>query len=272
MSSSADEPRVLLGTDGRVATLTLNRPAIHNAFDERLLEALTVAARDLAADSSVKVVVLAGAGKSFCAGADLDWMKRMSRFTEEENLADAMGLAGCLRALADLPQPLVGRVHGPVIGGGMGLVAVCDIVIAVPEAVFGFSEVRLGLSPACIAPYVIRRLGDSACRELFLTGDRFDGTAAHRLGLVHRLAAADTLDGELDALVRRLLANGQRAMASCKELLDRVPGMTLDEAGPYTASVIASLRAGEEGREGVRSFLERRKPSWSEHNPDEDGD
>jgi methylglutaconyl-CoA hydratase len=162
-----------------------------------------------------------------------------------------------------LPQPLVGRVHGPVIGGGMGLVAVCDIVLAVPGAVFGFSEVRLGLSPACIAPYVVRRLGESACRQLFLTGDRFDGAEAHRLGLVHRLVEPEQLDNELDTLVRRLLANGSVAMASCKELLHRVPGMPLDQAGPYTAEVIAGLRAGEEGREGVSSFLERRKPSWS---------
>lgn len=271
MTNTADEPRVLLRTQGRVATLTLNRPAIHNAFDERLLGELTEAARGLAADASVKVVVLTGAGASFCAGADLDWMRRMARFTEAENVTDALGLAGCLRALADLPQPLVGRVHGPVIGGGMGLVAVCDIVLAVPGAVFGFSEVRLGLSPACIAPYVIRRLGDSACRELFLTGDRFDGERAHRLGLVHRLAAPEELDEELSRLVSRLLANGGRAMASCKELLARVPGMPLDEAGPYTARVIAGLRAGEEGKEGVGSFLERRKPSWSIV-PDADGE
>jgi methylglutaconyl-CoA hydratase len=190
-------------------------------------------------------------------------MKRMAQFTEQQNLEDAMGLARCLRVLYELPQPLVGRVHGPVIGGGMGLVAVCDIVVAVPDAVFGFSEVRLGLSPACIAPYVVRKLGEAACRELFLTGDRFKAHEAHRLGLVHRLAEPAELDGEVDRLVRRLLANGQQAMASCKELLQRVPAMPLEKAGPYTAGVIAGLRAGEEGREGVRSFLERRKPSWS---------
>lgn len=263
MSSRTGEPRVTLVTEGRVATLTLSRPEIHNAFDERLLAELTRAAEDLAVDQSVKVVVLTGAGKSFCAGADLDWMKRMAGFTQEQNLDDARGLARCLRALYELPQPLVGRVQGPVIGGGMGLVAVCDIVIAVPDAVFGFSEVRLGLSPACIAPYVIRRIGDSACRELFLTGDRFDASAALRLGLVHRLSEPDDLDQAVIALVRVLLANGQRAMASCKELLQRVPGMTLDDAGLYTAEVIAGLRSGQEGREGVSSFLERRKPSWS---------
>ena len=263
MPSSAEMPRITLVIDGPVATLTLSRPAIHNAFDERLLAELAEAAERLASDQAVKVVVLAGAGKSFCAGADLDWMRRMAGFTKEQNLEDAMGLARCLRALYQLPQPLVGRVHGPVIGGGMGLVAVCDIVIAVPDALFGFSEVRLGLSPACIAPYVIRRLGDSACRELFLTGDRLDAATAQRLGLVHRLAAPMELDQAVETLVRRLLANGKRAMASCKELLHTVPGMTLDEAGPYTAGVIAGLRAGDEGREGVSSFLERRKPSWS---------
>lgn len=263
MSSTAQDPRVTLKIDGPVATLTLSRPEIHNAFDELLLAELTDSAGRLANHTGVKVVVLAGAGKSFCAGADLDWMRRMARFTEEENLADAMGLANCLKALADLPQPLVGRVHGPVIGGGMGLVAVCDIVVAVPGAVFGFSEVRLGLSPACIAPYVIRRLGESACRELFLTGDRFDAASAHGLGLVHRLADPEELDREVAALVKRLLANGSRAMASCKELLRLVPEMDLDQAGPYTARVIAGLRAGEEGREGVNSFLERRKPSWT---------
>jgi methylglutaconyl-CoA hydratase len=268
--SSTVEPRVTVSTSARVATLTLSRPEIHNAFDERLLAELTAAADRLALDREVKVVVLAGAGKSFCAGADLDWMRRMAGFTEEQNLEDALGLAGCLRALYRLPQPLVGRVHGPVIGGGMGLVAVCDIVIAVPAAVFGFSEVRLGLSPACIAPYVIRRLGDSACRELFLTGDRFTADTAHRLGLVHRLAEPEDLDQAVAELVGRLLANGPRAMASCKELLQRVPGMSLDEAGPYTAGVIAGLRAGEEGREGVGSFLERRKPSWSTAGNEED--
>lgn len=263
MSSTEQDPRVTLEIDGPVATLTLCRPQVHNAFDELLLAELTRSAVQLAQDPGVRVVVLAGTGTSFCAGADLDWMRRMSGFTAEENLADAMGLANCLKALAQLPQPLVGRVHGPVIGGGMGLVAVCDIVVAVPEAVFGFSEVRLGLSPACIAPYVMQKLGDSACRELFLTGDRFDGATALRLGLVHRLASADQLDDAVTTLVRRLQANGREAMASCKDLLRRVPGMNLDEAGPYTARVIAGLRAGEEGREGVSSFLERRAPSWS---------
>ncbi len=272
MTSEKDrDQRVTLQRNGPVARLTLCRPAVHNAFDERLLARLTEAAEELAADEAIKVVVLAGSGKSFCAGADLDWMRRMARFTEAENLEDAMGLANCLRALAGLPQPLVGRVHGPVIGGGMGLVAVCDIVLAVPETVFGFSEVRLGLSPACIAPYVIRRMGESCCRELFLTGDRFDGAAARRYGLVHRLVEAAELDTEVESLVQRLLANGRVAMASCKELLQRVPGMSLEEAGPYTAAVIAGLRAGEEGREGVTSFLERRKPSWSIL-PDDNGD
>jgi methylglutaconyl-CoA hydratase len=268
--SFTDEPRVTLVTRKRVATLTLSRPEIHNAFDERLLAELTEASERLAEDREVKVVVLAGAGKSFCAGADLDWMKRMSGFTEQQNLDDALGLVRCLRALYQLPQPLVGRVQGPVIGGGMGLVAVCDIVIAVPAAVFGFSEVRLGLSPACIAPYVIRRIGESACRELFLTGERFDASAANRLGLVHRLAEPAELDRAVSALVRTLLTNGQGAMASCKELLQLVPGMPLDQAGPYTAGVIANLRAGQEGREGVNSFLERRKPSWSVLDGDED--
>ncbi len=263
MSSTAQDSRVRLNIDGPVAVLTLNRPQVHNAFDERLLAELSGAAGKLAVDDSVKVVLLTGAGKSFCAGADLDWMRRMAGFTEQENLEDAMGLARCLRSLYQLPQPLVGRIQGPVIGGGMGLVAVCDVVIAVPEAVFGFSEVRLGLSPACIAPYVIRRMGESACRELFLTGDRFDAATAHRLGLVHRLALPGELDQAVTSLVRRLLANGKQAMASSKELLRRVPGMPLDEAGPWTASVIAGLRAGDEGREGVNSFLERRKPFWS---------
>lgn len=263
MSSTAQETRVKLNVDGPVAVLTLDRPQVHNAFDERLLAELSGAAAKLAVDESVKVVLLTGSGKSFCAGADLDWMRRMAGFTERENMEDAMGLSRCLRLLYQLPQPLVGRVHGPVIGGGMGLVAVCDIVIAVPDAVFGFSEVRLGLAPACIAPYVVRRVGESACRDLFLTGERFDAATAHRLGLVHRLALPGVLDRAVMSLLHRLLANGKQAMAASKELLRRVPGMPLDEAGRWTASVIAGLRAGEEGREGVNSFLEHRKPSWS---------
>jgi len=255
--------QIELSISEQVATITLSRPHVRNAFDENLLAELTDAARRLTTELPARVVILAGKGKSFCAGADLDWMRRMSKYDFAQNLEDANGLAGCLKALDELPQPLVGRIQGPVIGGGMDLLAVCDVATATDEAVFGFSEVKLGLSPACISPYVVRKIGQGPCNELFLTGRRFHAEEAMHLGLINHLVQPVDLDGQIDKIVTGLLGSGPQAMASCKKMLRKIPLMPLDQAGKYTAEIIARLRAGDEGKEGIRAFLERRHPGWA---------
>ena len=252
----------------RVATVTLNRPEIHNAFDETLIASLTAAFVSLDDNDDVRVVVLAGAGRSFCAGADLNWMKRMAAFGQEENLADASALAAMLRSLYALSKPTIARVSGAAYGGGVGLVAACDVAIAVPEATFALSEARLGLIPATIGPYVIEAIGARQARRYFLTAERFDAVEARRIGLVHEVAAPDALDARIDALVATLQAAGPCAQLECKALIRGVAHRPIDDdviAG--TAEHIAAVRASAEGREGVAAFLDRRKPAWTDGQP-----
>lgn len=247
----------------RVATVTLNRPEIHNAFDETLIASLTAAFVSLDDNADVRVVVLTGAGKSFCAGADLNWMRRMAAFGKEENLADANALAGMLRALYALSKPTIARVGGAAYGGGVGLVAACDIAIAVPEATFALSEARLGLIPATIGPYVIEAIGARQARRYFLTAERFDAQEARRIGLVHELVAADAIDTRIDALIAALRTAGPAAQLECKALIRGVAHRPIDDdviAG--TAQHIAAVRASPEGREGVAAFLGKRRPAW----------
>jgi methylglutaconyl-CoA hydratase len=247
----------------RVATVTLNRPEIHNAFDETLIASLTAAFVSLDDNADVRVVVLTGAGKSFCAGADLNWMRRMAAFGKEENLADANALAGMLRALYALSKPTIARVGGAAYGGGVGLVAACDIAIAVPEATFALSEARLGLIPATIGPYVIEAIGARQARRYFLTAERFDAQEARRIGLVHELVAADAIDARIDALIATLQTAGPAAQLECKALIRGVAHRPIDDdviAG--TAQHIAAVRASPEGREGVAAFLGKRRPAW----------
>jgi len=247
----------------RVATVTLNRPEIHNAFDETLIASLTAAFVSLDDNADVRVVVLTGAGKSFCAGADLNWMRRMAAFGKEENLADANALAGMLRALYALSKPTIARVGGAAYGGGVGLVAACDIAIAVPESTFALSEARLGLIPATIGPYVIEAIGARQARRYFLTAERFDAQEARRIGLVHELVAADAIDARIDALIATLQTAGPAAQLECKALIRGVAHRPIDDdviAG--TAQHIAAVRASPEGREGVAAFLGKRRPAW----------
>jgi methylglutaconyl-CoA hydratase len=249
----------------RIATVTLNRPEIHNAFDETLIAALTAAFVSLDDNEDVRVVVLAGAGKSFCAGADLNWMKRMAGFGEDENLADANALAAMLRALYALSKPTIARVSGAAYGGGVGLVAACDIALAVPEATFALSEAKLGLIPATIGPYVIEAIGARQARRYFLTAERFDAAEARRIGLVHEVVAADALDARIDALVATLRAAGPSAQLECKALIRGVAHRPIDDdVIDGTARHIAAVRASPEGREGVAAFLGKRKPAWLE--------
>jgi len=249
----------------RVATVTLNRPEIHNAFDETLIAALTAAFVSLDDNDDVRVVVLAGVGKSFCAGADLNWMKRMAAFGKDENLADANALAAMLRVVYALSKPTIARVSGAAYGGGVGLVAACDIAIAVPDATFALSEAKLGLIPATIGPYVIEAIGARQARRYFLTAERFDASEARRIGLVHEVVAADALDARIDAMIATLRAPGPAAQLECKALIRGVAHRPIDDdVIDGTAQHIAAVRASPEGREGVAAFLDKRKPAWLE--------
>lgn len=247
----------------RITTLTLNRPDVHNAFNAELIGELSQAFDRLAGDPP-RVLVLTGAGKSFSAGADLDWMRGMAGAGEEENRADSERLAAMFRKLDELPCPSVARINGAAFGGGVGLVSCCDIAIAAEEAKFGLTEVRLGLIPATIAPFVIARIGAGNARRFMLTGERFDAATAARIGLVHETCPADELDQRVGAVCEALLAAGPKAAAECKQLIRRVStfGGGSGELDAVTAAWIARLRVGDEGQEGLRAFLEKRKPDW----------
>ena len=246
-----------------VARVTLNRPELRNAFDDALIGKLSQAFAALAVDRSVRVIVLAGNGPAFCAGADLNWMKRMAGYSYEENLADAKGLADMLAALDRLPKPTIARVHGPVFAGGTGLVAACDIAVGTPEAKFCLSEAKLGLSPATISPYVIRAVGERLARRYFLTAEVFDAQEAYRIGMLSLLVPAGELDAAVAELVKHLLAGGPESHAKIKALIRDVAGRRPDDAvAAETAKRIAEIRGSAEGREGIAAFLEKRKASW----------
>jgi methylglutaconyl-CoA hydratase len=246
-----------------VARVTLNRPEVRNAFDEVLIKKLREAFVDVANDSGIRVVVLAGNGPAFCAGADLNWMKRMAGYGQEENLADARSLAEMLAALDRLPQPTIARVHGPAFAGGTGLVAACDIALGTPEAKFCFSEAKLGLSPATISPYVMRAIGERAAQRYFLTAEVFGAEEALRIGMLSLLVPAADLDFRIDDLLKNLLAGGPQAHAGIKELIRAVARRPIDDALiADTARRIAEIRVSPEGREGIASFLEKRKAAW----------
>jgi len=248
---------------GKVTTVRLNRPDKHNAFDEHLIAELTQAFRDLASDTAVRVAVLAANGQSFSAGADLDWMKRMSAMGRADNERDAMALADLMEAIDRCPKPVVGLIQGAALGGGVGLVACCDIAIATSSASFSLSEVRLGLIPAVISPYVAAAIGPRACRRYFLTAERFDAATAAKLGLVHRVVEPEALETARDETIKQLLACGPAAQGAAKDLIRRVACAPNDEALRHdTAGRIADARASAEGKEGIAALLEKRKPNW----------
>lgn len=252
-----------LGFDGQVATITLNRPDVRNAFNETMIAELTSAFMSLNSRDDVRAVVLAANGKAFCAGADLNWMKKMAGYSDDENRADAMLLANMLASVYRCNKPVIARVNGDAYAGGMGLIAACDIVVAVDTARFCLSEARLGLIPATIAPYVIRALGEQASRRYFATAEAFDCATAMRLGFVSEAVQADQLDATVAQLAATLCANGPQAVRACKQLVQDIAGRELNDALiADTATRIARTRAGAEGREGVASFLEKRTPGW----------
>ncbi|CAB3847757.1 enoyl-CoA hydratase/isomerase family protein [Achromobacter ruhlandii] len=254
---------LLVDRDGPVARLTLNRPDMRNAFDETLIAALTTAVREAADDPAVRVLLLTGAGKAFCAGGDLNWMRRMATLTDADNRADADRLARMLRAIWSCPKPVVAAVNGDAYAGGMGLVAACDVAIAADHAQFCLSETRLGLLPATISPYVIRAMGERAANRYFLTAERFDAAAAYRMGLLHGVVPLARLQDEADAVCRALCDNGPQAVQASKRLVRDFAGRPLDDAlVADSVERIAAVRASDEAREGVSAFLEKRPPAW----------
>ncbi len=255
---------LLTEVDHGIGIVTLNRPERHNAFDETLIRELTQALRDMAAHANVRAVVLSSTGRSFCAGADLDAMRRAGAMNFNANLAAARDLAELMRTLAQLAKPTVARIQGPAYGGGVGLVACCDVAVASVDASFALTEVRLGLTPSTISPYVIAAIGERYARRYMLTAERFGASEAYRIGLVHEIVPDESaLDAAVGEIVDALVKNGPQAMAACKELIRSV---ALHPVGPdlieVTAQHIASIRAGDEGREGLAAFLEKREPRW----------
>lgn len=254
---------LLVTVADKVATVTLNRPDLRNAFNEGAIAELARVFDELGRHDAVRAIVLAANGLSFCAGADLNWMKKMAGYSHDENEADAMRLADMLRTIYLCPKPVVARVQGDCYAGGMGLVAACDIVVASDTAGFCLSEVKLGLIPATISPYVIKAMGEQAARRYFLTAERFDAAEAQRIGVAHAVVAPEALDATVAGIVKALVNNSPHAVRQAKTLVREIVGQPVDDALLRdTAGRIAAIRASTEGREGVASFLEKRKPTW----------
>jgi methylglutaconyl-CoA hydratase len=254
---------LLVTVADKVATVTLNRPDLRNAFNEQAIAELARVFDELGRHDAVRAIVLAANGPSFCAGADLNWMKKMAGYSHDENEADAMRLADMLRTIYLCPKPVVARVQGDCYAGGMGLVAACDIVVASDTAGFCLSEVKLGLIPATISPYVIKAMGEQAARRYFITAERFDAAEAQRIGVAHAVVAPEALDATVAGIVKALVNNSPHAVRQAKTLVREIVGQPVGEALLRdTAGRIAAIRASIEGREGVASFLEKRKPTW----------
>jgi methylglutaconyl-CoA hydratase len=255
---------LVIETTDHVAILTLDRPELHNAFDGVLIERLTAAYRTASADPAVRAVVLRANGRSFSAGADLTWMRRMAEYDTAENLADSRALAELMRTIDTCEKPTLVRIHGPAFAGALGLIACSDIAISVPEAIFGVTEVRLGIIPSVISPYLVRAMGARAARRWFLTAERFSADEALRLGLIHEIVSAERLDAIIQERLASLCAAGPMALMAAKRLVERVAGCLIDpELIEESAARIAAIRTSPEGREGITAFLERRKPSWA---------
>ncbi|HWR83368.1 MAG TPA: enoyl-CoA hydratase-related protein [Candidatus Deferrimicrobium sp.] len=246
----------------RVARITFNRPEIHNAFNATVITEMLDVFEQIEKDDKVRVVVLTGAGKSFCAGADLNWMRAVIHQSFEQNLAESNALAELFHRMYTCKRPIIGRINGAAIGGGAGFVAVCDIAIAARSAVFSFSEVKIGVIPACIGPYVVKKVGEGRTRELFITGERMTADRAAEVGLVNKVVDDEQLDTEVEKLTASILSSGPEAVAMAKKLISEVPSMTPKQFKPYTAEMIARLRISEEGQEGMAAYLHKRKPGW----------
>jgi len=254
---------LLVEENGGVLSVTLNRPDVHNAFNDELIAEAIELFEGIGANRSLRAVVLRGTGPNFCAGADLNWMSRMVSYSRDENIRDSSLLAKMYALIDECPLPVVGRIQGAAIGGGVGLVAVCDVAIAMRDGKFGLSEVKLGILPAVISPYVIGKIGPSHARALFLTGERFDAERALRIGLVHRLVDdAPALDAAVEETLGQLRGSGPEAVRECKKLIAHVAANELAESIPYTIEAIATRRTSEEGQHGMQAFLAKKKAPW----------
>jgi methylglutaconyl-CoA hydratase len=254
---------IRIESEDGVSTILLNRPDIRNAFNEVMIAELTDAFKTNGDRNDIRVIILKGEGKSFCAGADLNWMRDVSKYTYEQNFAESLRLSECFYTIYSCPKPTIAVVHGAAIGGANGLLAACDIAVCDNESVFSLSEVKIGIIPACISPYIIKRIGEYGARELMLTGKRISGQEAEHYRLVNRSLPAEQVEGYIDQLVQLLLTSGPVAITHCKNLIDKVVNhIDLDEALTYTAKMIAEIRTSAEGQEGMAAFLEKRKPGW----------
>lgn len=252
-----------------IARVTLARPELHNAFNEAMIAELREAFAGFGKNSDVRAVILSGEGKSFCAGADLNWMKKMVDYSFEQNVDDAHALAAMLKTIYNCPKPVIARVHGPAFGGGVGLIAACDMAVSVESASFCLSEVKLGLLPAVISPFVIKKIGQSAAQRYFLTAERFAAAEALRIGLISEVVPdTDALDAKIVNLVESLAANGPEAVTHCKVLIEKIGNCDWERAVDITTKMIADRRISREGQEGMKAFLEKRPPSWTQtHTP-----
>jgi len=262
---------IVLTKKGTVLQVNFNRPEVHNAFNSETILELTDAFDKVRVDNSIRVVILTGEGKSFCAGADINWMREIIHYSFDQNLEESLQLAEVLHKIYTLPKPTIAMVNGAAIGGGTGFLSVCDIAVAAEDAKFGLSEVKIGLVPAAISPYVVRKIGESKAREYFLTGQRISAQKAAEIGLVNEVVPKNQLKERVDELVGQLLDSGPEAIASCKELILNVPGMSLEDVKEYTARMIADLRVSDEGQEGMSAFLEKRKPRWTQKSSHKNG-
>jgi methylglutaconyl-CoA hydratase len=248
--------------DGGVARVDFCRPEVHNAFNDTLIYEMSDLFKELEQEKALRVIVLSGEGKSFCAGADLNWMKRVITQSFEENLKEANALAELFARIYNFRCPVIGRINGAAIGGGVGFVAVCDIALAAETAIFSFSEVKIGLVPACIGPYVVKKIGEGKAREFFITGERMPAEKAFQIGLVNKVLPDDKFDIAVNELISMIKSSGPEALTVAKRLVSSVPHMTESEYKPFTAEMIARLRISNEGQEGMNAFLEKRKPKW----------
>lgn len=264
MTETPTYPFLQVAVTGSVATVTLDRPDVHNAFNAALIASLTAVFRDLGTREDLRAIVLSGAGPSFCAGADLTWMRASLDWSREENLADAAAPAELFAAVNACPCAVIGRIHGAALGGGAGLVACCDIALAADTTRFGFSEVKLGIIPATISPFVIAKIGAANARALFLTGERIDATRAQQIGLVQRIVPAAELDAAIASTLKHLRTSGIQAIRAAKQLALRVPTLSPAEAKAYTINALADIRVTPEAQEGLIAFLEKRPAAWVE--------
>jgi methylglutaconyl-CoA hydratase len=266
--TTAPQPQsqsLIFEIEDRIARVRLNRPEVHNAFNPALIGELHATFEYIASlqRGDVRAVVLSGEGKSFCAGADVNWMRESLQYSREENVADSLRMAHMFDQINRCPVPVIGRIHGAALGGGVGLAAVCDIVVAAEGTTWGLSEVKLGIAPAVISPYVLAKIGRSHARSLFLTGERFSTEGALRIGLAHYMVPVDQLDAEIERLVGEIGSAGPTGVERAKWLISVVPDLEPGEATQLTAETIAALRTGPEGQEGLKAFLEKRKPEWA---------